>query len=320
MRAASNTGGTVEIAAEDGTSVESLQPAQRPMKAARVTVQKNDKRFMVLLMVRLMGSSRFIIFVVREFARCTIMPRFRGLSTSNQNSARSGISGEQCTHWMKLRLTISVFRFCASRNQLYTFRMPLNKILRQFLNIAIVLMMASIPAVSLYAQPQNRFVGKWLFNEDLSDNTDKQVEASLKAAGEKINRRLFDRRQDRYRGGPPEQELYDRISYDRELTISVTDDSYIFTYADNFVRPVYTDNRSRSVSLTGLDEVKDFSFAHMEGDKLMVEARPRDGGFADETYRLINNGTQLQMEFYIQPKGFQVPIELKRVFDRQPAP
>jgi hypothetical protein len=197
--------------------------------------------------------------------------------------------------------------------------MPETKTIRQFLYYVIVLMMGSVPAAFLYAQEQNPFEGRWIFNAELSDNTDKQVEASLKAAGEKINRRLFDRRQDRYRGGPPEQELYDRISYDRELTISFDGDTYIFTYADNFVRPVYTDNRSRSVSLAGLDEVEDFSFAHMEGEKLMVEARPRDGGFADETYSLINNGAQLQMEFYIQPKGFSVPIELRRVFDRQPA-
>jgi hypothetical protein len=197
--------------------------------------------------------------------------------------------------------------------------MPTHTAIHQFLRIVVILMMTSAPVSFLHAQQQNPFEGKWLFNAELSDNTDKQVEASLKAAGEKINRRLFDRRQDRYRGGPAEQELYDRISYDRELTISFEDDTYIFTYADNFVRPVYTDNRSRSVSLAGLDEVEDFSFAHMEGEKLMVEARPRDGGFADETYSLINNGTQLQMEFYIQPKGFSVPIELKRVFDRQPA-
>jgi hypothetical protein len=197
--------------------------------------------------------------------------------------------------------------------------MPTIKTIRRFLQFVIVLAMASALAPLSHAQEPSPFEGKWLFNEELSDNTDKQVEASLKAAGEKINRRLFDRRQDRYRGGPAEQELYDRISYDRELTISFEDGTYIFTYADNFVRPVYTDNRSRSVSLTGLDEVEDFSFAHIEGDKLMVEARPRDGGFADETYSLINNGTQLQMEFYIQPKGFVVPIELKRVFDRQPA-
>jgi hypothetical protein len=198
--------------------------------------------------------------------------------------------------------------------------MPAFKTIRLVLQVVIMLLMASAPAWFLHAQEQPQFAGRWLFNEQLSDNTDKRVEASLKAAGEKINRRLFDRRQDRYRGGPAEQELYDRISYDRELTITVEDDIYIFTYADNFVRPVYTDNRSRSVSLTALDEVEDFSFAHMEGDKLIVEARPRDGGFADETYSLISNGTQLQIDFYIQPKGFSVPIELRRVFDRQPAP
>ncbi len=179
--------------------------------------------------------------------------------------------------------------------------------------------MTALPAAFIHAQEHPDLSGKWVFNADLSDNTDKKVEAALKAAGEKITRKLFDRRQDRYRGGPAEQELYDRISYDRELTISIEGDTFIFTYADNFVRPVYTDNRSRSVSLTGLEEMEDFSFAHWEGNKLLVEARPRDGGYAEETYSLINNGTQLQIEFFIQPKSFFEPIELKRVFDRQPA-
>src|SRR5687767_13688317 len=148
-------------------------------------------------------------------------------------------------------------------NSLYTLCMPNNKLIRQFLQVVTILMMTATPATFLHAQQQNPFDGRWLFNAELSDNTDKQVETALKAAGEKINRRLFDRRQDRYRGGPAEQELYDRISYDRELTISFADDTYTFTYADNFVRPVYTDNRSRSVSLAGLVEVEDFSFAHM---------------------------------------------------------
>ena len=189
--------------------------------------------------------------------------------------------------------------------------------LRQ-LPVVITVLVTTLFAELLHAQDHPDFAGKWLFNADLSDNTDKKVEASLKAAGAKIERKLFDRRQDRYRGGPVEQELYDRISYDRELTISLEGDNFIFTYADNFVRPVYTDNRSRSVSLAGQDE--DFSFAHWEEDRLVVEARPRDGGYANEIYSLINNGTQLQVEMYIQPKSFFEPIELKRIFDHQPAP
>ena len=171
-----------------------------------------------------------------------------------------------------------------------------------------------------FAQPVPAMADSWIFNEDLSDNTDKKVEKALKAAGEKINKKWFDRRQDRYRGGPAEQELYDRISYDRELTITFVGDTYLFIYADNFERPVYTDNRSRSVSLNALNAQEDFSFAHWEDGFLLVEARPRDGGFADETYSLINNDTQLQIKLFIQPEGFQVPIELTRIFDRMPTP
>jgi len=166
------------------------------------------------------------------------------------------------------------------------------------------------------AQPVSGFTGSWVINKSLSDNTDKKVEIALKASGQKIQRKLFDRRDDKYRGGPPEQELYDRISYDDDLDISMDDEVYHFIYAGEFNRPVYTDNRSRSVSLTGLDEVQDFSMAHWEGNTLLVEARPRDGGFAEETYKLINNGTQLKVTLYIRPRVFEVPIELTRIFDR----
>src|SRR5690606_1061047 len=163
------------------------------------------------------------------------------------------------------------------------------------------------------AQDWAQFEGRWIFNESASDSTDKQVEAALKAMGQRVNSRWFSRDKERYRGGPEDQELYDRISYDRVLTIEYADDRYLFTYADDYRRPVFTDNRSRSVSLTGLDAVEDFSFAHWEGTTLIVEARPRDGGFAEESYSLVNSGRQLKVEFYILPRTFTSPVELTRI-------
>ena len=161
--------------------------------------------------------------------------------------------------------------------------------------------------------------GEWVINEDLSDNTDRQVEASLRAAGQRVQRSLFDRREDRYRGGPEEQELYDRISYDDVLSIELEGDEYTFTYADGWSRPVYTDNRRRSVSLSNIGQVDDFSFGHWENDRLMVEARPRDGGFTEETYSLTAEG-RLRAEFYIQPRSFLEPITLTRIYDRKAPP
>lgn len=160
--------------------------------------------------------------------------------------------------------------------------------------------------------------GRWLINEQLSDNTDKQVERALKAAGERVRSSWFDRRKDRYRGGPADQELYDRLSYDPVLTISSIDDGFDFEYADGFSRPVYTDNRSRAVSLTALDSVEDFSLGHWEDGRFLVEAHPRDGGHASETYTLLANGSRLQVEFIIRPGTFSEDIVLKRVYDRQP--
>lgn len=207
---------------------------------------------------------------------------------------------------------------------LYTAAMRTLRIPARFNTLPAALTLLLAVSLPLAAQPPAtgpvaELAGTWLFNKELSDDTDDKVEAALREAGEKVRRRLFERRDDVYRGGPPEQELYDRISYDKLLEIDLSGEIYHFTYAGEFERPVYTDNRSRSVSLTELDRVEDFSLGHWENGKLLVEARPRDGGVAEETYTLLNDGTQLQVDLYIKPRTFEVPIELTRVFDRQPA-
>jgi len=175
--------------------------------------------------------------------------------------------------------------------------------------------------VALEAQstsnPVPEITGTWILNQDLSDSTDDKVEAALRKMGQRVRRGWFEQRDDVYRGGPADQELYDRISYDKELEITPDGDHYLFIYAGEYERPVYTDNRSRSVSLTQLESVEDFSLGHWENGKLLVEAHPRDGGFAEETYELINGGTQLKVELYIKPRSFDETIELERVFDRQ---
>jgi hypothetical protein len=177
-----------------------------------------------------------------------------------------------------------------------------------------------LPAM-LAAQPSATeipaIVGNWLFIAELSDSTDDKVEAALRKMGERVRRRWFEQRDDVYRGGPADQELYDRISYDKELEIVADGDHFLFTYAGEYERPVYTDNRSRSVSLTQLESVEDFSLGHWENGKLLVEAHPRDGGFAEESYELINGGAQLRVQLYIKPRSFDEVIELERVFDRQ---
>lgn len=157
--------------------------------------------------------------------------------------------------------------------------------------------------------------GTWHFNRDLSDSTDRQVEKSLKAAGQKVQRKFFSSDNERYRGGPEEQAMYDHISYDTTLEISRHDDHYLFSY-DGYERPVYTDDRERSVSLSNLGEVGDFSLGHWEGETFLVEGHPRDGGFINERYQLIEDGTRLEVELYLKPRVFTQPIEITRIYDR----
>lgn len=167
---------------------------------------------------------------------------------------------------------------------------------------------------------QGKIVGSWVINEALSDNTDDAVETAIKEAGGKVRRSWFSRREeDFYRGGPEEQELYDRISYDDVLRIEYAAPEFRFEYADNYVRLFHTDGRRRTTTANSFYESggEDFSFANFEQDSLILEARPRDGGFTLETYTLQANDQQLVVEMVIHPGSFGAAIRLLRVYDRQ---
>ena len=164
---------------------------------------------------------------------------------------------------------------------------------------------------------ESPLVGNWLVNEELSEATDDKVEIALLASGQKSTRGFFNRNKEYYRGGPVEQELYDFISYEKTLSITLNATEYTFVYGE-FVRPVYLDNRGTSVSLSSINELEDFSFANWESDVLVVEGRPRDGGFTDQRYTLSEDGRQLSVQLYIQPQSLRAPVELLRVYDRLP--
>ena len=162
-------------------------------------------------------------------------------------------------------------------------------------------------------------VGDWVINEELSDNTDDRVEAAIKEAGGKVRRRWFKKREeDFYRGGPAEQELYDRISYDDVLRISYDEPEFRFEYADNYVRVFHIDGRRRSSAANDFynSGSQDFSFGNFDGDSLLVEARPRDDGFTLETYTLQAGGNRLVVKMQIHPNSFGAAIILTRVYDR----
>ena len=166
---------------------------------------------------------------------------------------------------------------------------------------------------------KDRIVGRWVINEALSDNSDDQVEAAIKEGGSKVARRFFKKRpEDFYRGGPVEQELYDRISYDDVLTIAYTEPEFRFSYADDYLRIFHTDGRRRSTTANDFytEGGEDFSFANWEENALIIEARPRDGGFTLETYTLQADGNQLRVEMQIEPDSFRATINLVRIYDR----
>lgn len=165
---------------------------------------------------------------------------------------------------------------------------------------------------------RSAITGSWRVNESLSDVTDDKVEAAIKEAGGKAQRGWFNRNKEFYRGGPAEQELYDRVSYDPVLTIAYDNPEFRFQYADNFTRVFHTDGRKRQITANSFysEGGEDFSFANFDGNKLIVEARPRDGGFTLETYTLEAGGDRLRVVMVLEPDAFGAAIHLTRVFDR----
>ncbi len=164
-----------------------------------------------------------------------------------------------------------------------------------------------------------QIVGNWRINDELSDNSDDQVEAAIKAGGGKIARRWLRKRPDDfYRGGPPEQELYDRISYDDVLRIEYSAPQFIFTYADEYQRVFHSDGRRRRTTANDFyaEGGEDFSFANWDGGALVVEARPRDGGFTLETYSIEAKGNRLRVEMIIEPASFRAAVNITRVYER----
>lgn len=194
---------------------------------------------------------------------------------------------------------------------------------RSFSPVAPVLLVLSClllwPVGSAQQDIGAALAGDWVINDELSDNTDDQVEAAIEAGGGKGSRGLFNNREDFYRGGPPEHELYDRISYDDVLTIRYQAPEFQFTYEDGYQRVFHTDGRRRRTTAADFysEGGSDWSFGYFEDNTLVVEGQPRDGGFTVETYSLQAGGQRLRIEMLIQPDSFREPVNLVRVFERR---
>lgn len=160
------------------------------------------------------------------------------------------------------------------------------------------------------------FLGSWVVNEELSDDTDKQVEIAIRAAGGKLPR-TGKKGKGRYRGGPKEHEIYDHISYDDNLNFQYSPPEFKLIYDDGFERTYHSDNRKRVVSASGTisGDNQDFSFASWENKRLLVETRARDGGWIFETLEISEGSLIITME--IKPSSFAEPINIKRIYTKQ---
>ena len=168
---------------------------------------------------------------------------------------------------------------------------------------------------------RERFNGTWVWNPDLSDKADKQVEKAIRSIGgipKRPKKRGKEKSKYKYKGGPANHRLYDYLSYEEGFDFHYEANKVRFTYLDGAVREFYSDGRSRSARASD-GEVMDYSFASWEDGVLYVEARPRDGGKTSEIYMLIENGARMRVMLELRPLLFGAKVRLTRVFDRKGA-
>jgi len=170
--------------------------------------------------------------------------------------------------------------------------------------------------------------GRWVFDPEASDDVDKMVAKAIRKSGGRIKLPEGVGRNDyaRFRGGPQDQELYDRLAYDRVFTLRLEDKTLHLAHYEEagseapFVRQIGTTRGGRVASATGsaADDRRDYSFAYWDGATLAIETRVRDGGFALERYRLLA-GDRMEVFLRLEPLKFPAALEIVREFERAPA-
>ena len=193
----------------------------------------------------------------------------------------------------------------------------LSRSLIRSLAVLFILLAGGVLRAAESTAPVPAFAGIWVVDNNASDDTDKQVEVAIKQEGGRLPR-TGKKGRGRYRGGPANQEMYDHISYDEILQIKIDTPKIEFIYPKDYRRVFYTDDRSRTVNASGDNQAdrQDYSFADWENGKLLVESRPRDGGWITEAYSLQAKGRQLRLVVRLKPSSFMVPIEIVRIFNR----
>ncbi len=182
------------------------------------------------------------------------------------------------------------------------------------------LLMASVTACSGIAQAEDQGThlhGTWIVNIKESDDPDKKIERAIRDMGGRPDADGKSGR-GRYKGGPKEQELYDHLIYDETLNIVVGGPEVRMIYAEGYARSFFTDGRGRTVSASGTSsgDTGDFAFGAWVGNTLNVEAKPRDGGWTQESYTVDPVTRQLHVLLKLKPLMFPAVVEAELVYDR----
>lgn len=194
--------------------------------------------------------------------------------------------------------------------------------------VAAIVALAAVSGGAADTGAAQRLEGRWIADFEASDDVDAVVEKLIRARGGKPKpapgKSSGDR--GRYRGGPPEQALYDHLAYDDMFEIRVEGEDLLLVHdgeEGRIERRVAPSGGGRTVTASGAAERKDHSFWYPDGDAVVIETRARDSGRIRERYALDPQSGELRLALRLAPTEFPGVIEVVRVFDRAadaPAP
>lgn len=179
--------------------------------------------------------------------------------------------------------------------------------------------LVTLAAFAVHAEPPD-LTGRWLLNAKESEDPRKMMRKATPP------RDRFERDEDGGRGRSRALPLPDAARpftepwfSDSPLQISAEGPRMSIDYADGTRRTFYTDGRSRIVSAREAPDPTGYSSGYWDGDALVVQTQPRDGGRIVERFELSADRQHLRVKMQARPIYAPFSFEVERVYDSEAA-
>ncbi len=181
-----------------------------------------------------------------------------------------------------------------------------------------MLLVLLLPGASRLALAQDtRLTGKWVLNEDESEDPRTKFQQAVSAAGRSDGSRGGRGRGRGMRGGGKREQMQQTMQMLMEASLRlniVQDDSTVTIVGAEGTRLVlYPDGRKIEYPIEGVGTVE--TKAGWKGDKLVVERKMEGGRKVTRTYELASEGQQMYVNVRFEGGQLQGPVDIRRVYD-----